>query len=131
MTSAVRTFTLLVALASGCSKSESPPPSPAPAPSAASKDAAAARKMIEAGAVVLDVRTPAEYSEAHLPAATNIPVQQFSERIAEVEKLVGGDKARPIVVYCASGARSAKAKAQLDAAGYTNVVNGGGYDDLH
>lgn len=131
MTSAVRTFTLLVALASGCSKSDAPPPAPTTAPSPATKDAAAARKMIEAGAVVLDVRTPAEYSEAHLPTATNIPVQQFSERIAEVDKLVGGDKARPIVVYCAAGARAAKAKAQLDAAGYTNVVNGGGYDDLH
>jgi phage shock protein E len=48
----------------------------------------------------------------------------------EVEKLVAGDKARPIVVYCASGSRSAKAKAALEAAGYSTVVNGGGHDDL-
>ena len=40
------------------------------------------------------------------------------------------DKARPVVVYCASGARSAKATAELGAAGYSNVVNGGGLDDL-
>ena len=45
-------------------------------------------------------------------------------------QLVGGDKAKPVVVYCASGARSRKAQQQLEAAGYTNVVNGGGYDDL-
>jgi phage shock protein E len=36
-----------------------------------------------------------------------------------------------VVVYCAAGRRAAKAKQQLDAAGYTNVVNGGGFDDLN
>ncbi len=131
MRPALRTLALFAALASGCSTSESAPPAPAPAPATATKDATAARKMIEAGAVVIDVRSPAEYSEAYLPNATNIPIQQFRERISEVEKLVGGDKTRPVVLYCASGARATRAKAQLDAAGYTNVVNGGGYDDLH
>jgi phage shock protein E len=48
----------------------------------------------------------------------------------EVEQLAEGDKTKPIVVYCASGGRAAKAKTQLDAAGYSNVVNGGGVDDL-
>ena len=86
--------------------------------------------MIAAGAVVVDVRTPAEFAEGHLPNATNIPIQEFAQRIADVNTLAGSDKARPIVVHCASGNRSSKAKQQLEAAGYTQVVNGGGLDDL-
>lgn len=122
-------------LLGGCSKSEPPPPqpsssAPAAAPTARSKDPDAARKLIGEGAVVIDVRTTGEYAEEHLPSAVNIPVQDFSARIGEVAKLVANDKARPIVVYCAAGSRAAKAKGQLDAAGYSHVVNGGGLDDL-
>ncbi len=87
--------------------------------------------MIAAGAVVVDVRTPDEFSEGHLPQATNIPIQDFAQRITEVDKLTGGDKTKPVVVHCAVGGRAAKAKQQLEAAGYTQVVNGGGFDDLH
>lgn len=111
-----------------CSRSE--PPAPAPTTTSTTKDPAAARKLLAAGAVVIDVRTPEEYAGAHLPQAINIPVQVLPDRMPEVEKLVAGDKARPIVVYCAAGARAAKAKAALDAAGYSAVVNGGGLDDL-
>jgi len=102
----------------------------APAATKPGRDPANAREMIAAGAVVLDVRSPDEFSEGSLPRATNIPIQDFSGRIAEVEQLAGGDKTKPIVVYCGSGARAAKAKRQLEAAGYTQVVNGGGFDDL-
>jgi phage shock protein E len=103
-------------------------PTSATAPKAI--DSAAARDLIDKGAVVLDVRTTDEFSQDHLDKAVNIPVQEFKQRIAEVDKLTGGDKTRPIVVYCAAGARAAKAKEQLDAAGYKTVVNGGGLDDL-
>lgn len=121
---------VFLAAASGCSRSE-PPPSPTPAaPVKASKDPAAAKKLIAAGAVVLDVRTADEFAEGHLPQATNIPVDTVAQRVAEVDKLVGGDKAHPVVVYCAAGSRAAKAKQTLDAAGYSHVVNGGGLDDL-
>ena len=41
-------------------------------------------------------------------------------------QLAHGDKSKPIVVYCAAGKRAARAKETLEAAGYTNVVNGGG-----
>jgi len=57
-----------------------------------------------------------------------VPIQSFD--VGAVDKLVGGDKTKPVVVYCARGGRAQKAKDQLDAAGYTHVVNGGGYDDL-
>jgi len=122
---------LLLALSfAACSKSESPAPPPAPATAKPAKDPAAAKKMIAAGAVVVDVRTPEEFGADHLPQATNIPIQEFAQRIAEVETLTGGDKTKPVVVHCATGNRSAKAKQQLEAAGYTQVVNGGGLDDL-
>lgn len=120
-------LTVSVCVAS-CSKSEQPQPTPPP--SATTKDPQTARKLVASGALVLDVRTAEEYAEAHLPNATNIPVQELPSRIPEVEKLAGGDKGRPIVVYCAAGSRAAKAKAQLEAAGYSQVVNGGGLDDL-
>jgi len=114
-----------------CSKSE--PPSATAAPAAApkrAKDPAKARELIAAGAVVVDVRSPDEFAEGHLPQATNIPIQDFAQRLAEIEKLASGDKARPIVVYCAVGPRARSAQQHLEAAGYTQVVNGGGYDDL-
>jgi len=142
-TIAVHTLWLLLVVG-GCSKSENAAPAPAsretpgaqaptptPAPTSAKAiDPEAAKKMISAGAVVIDVRTPGEFAEEHLPQAVNIPIQEWGTRFGEVEKLAGNDKAKPIVVYCGSGKRSAKAKAQLDAAGYTNVVNGGSLEDV-
>jgi phage shock protein E len=127
---ALRASFAIVVAATGlvaCSRSDSPP---APTPTSTSKDPAAARKLVAAGAVVIDVRTPDEYAGGHLPQATNIAVQDLPNRLPEVEKLVAGDQARPIVLYCGAGSRAAKAKAALDAAGYSNVVNGGGLDDL-
>ena len=92
------------------------------------KDPAQAKQLIAQGATVLDVRSPDEYAGGHLPQATNVPIQSFD--VAAVDKLVGGDKSKPIVTYCAKGGRAQKAKDALEAAGYTHVVNGGGYDDL-
>ena len=71
-----------------------------------------------------------EFAAGHLAMAINLPVSELAGRLAEVDRLVGGDRTRPIVVYCASGSRSARAKTQLEAAGYTQVVNGGRLDDL-
>ena len=50
--------------------------------------------------------------------------------MGEVAALVKTDKAAPIVVYCASGRRSTQAQQELSAAGYSHVVNGGGFVDL-
>jgi rhodanese-related sulfurtransferase len=92
------------------------------------KDPAAAKQLIAQGATVLDVRTPQEFAGGHIPQATNMPVEDLDP--AAVDKLLGGDKSKPIVVYCSKGGRAQKAKDKLEAAGYTHVVNGGGYDDL-
>ena len=132
---------LLIAIAA-CSKS-SPKTDNAPAAGSAAatgsapaghvagpmhKDTEQAKQLIAQGATVLDVRTPEEFNSGHLPQATNLPIQSFD--VAAVDKLVGGDKSKPIVTYCSKGGRAQKAKDQLEAAGYTHVVNGGGYDDL-
>jgi phage shock protein E len=125
----MRTLALALLLSTAaCSRSEAPPPPAAPA--AVAKDPAAAKKLIAAGAVVLDVRTPEEYEDGHLPAAVNVPVDTIGTQLAQVDQLVGGDKARAIVVYCKAGSRAAKAKTALEDAGYTHVVNGGGLADL-
>lgn len=127
----VLSVALAVSLLAACSKSSEPDRSKAvPATAPAAKDPAAARTLIAAGAIVVDVRSAEEYGSGHLPQSTNIPIGDFAARLAEVETLTGGDKTKPIVVHCAAGGRAARAKQQLDAAGYTTVVNGGGLDDL-
>jgi len=83
-------------------------------------------KMIDEGALVVDVRTPGEFNSGHLQNAKLIPINQVSARINEF----GADKNRPIVVYCKSGSRSGKALDILKQAGYANVHNGGGYNAM-
>lgn len=87
------------------------------------------RLVTQEHGILLDVRTPAEYKAGHLPSAKNIPVQELSARLGDVKALAGGDKSHPIVVYCLSGARAARAKRILLDAGYTRVTNLGGFDD--
>ncbi|MEZ4365173.1 MAG: rhodanese-like domain-containing protein [Kofleriaceae bacterium] len=109
------------------------PRTPAAAPPArrpyAAIDPALARQLIAAGAPVFDVREPEEYAEGHLPTATNLPLGELGERLAEVTARAP-DPSQPVVVYCAVGARAAKARQLLERAGYTQVINGGGYDDV-
>ncbi|OXR99938.1 hypothetical protein AMR44_15680 [Shewanella algae] len=78
------------------------------------------------GAMLVDVRTPEEYAEGHLPEAVNIPFEQIAEAFAKQ----GIAKDTPVVVYCRSGRRSGIAKESLEKAGYQEVYNGGGYDGL-
>jgi phage shock protein E len=82
------------------------------------------KEKIAAGASVVDVRTPEEFRQGAYPGAVNIPLQVFAQRMGEI------DRKKPVVVYCAAGGRSAKAAALLQAAGYTDVSNGGGLGDM-
>ena len=75
-----------------------------------------AKKLVDSGAVLLDVRTPAEYAEKHIGGAVNIPVQELATRLDEV-----GPRDRDVVVYCRSGHRAARAAAMLREAGFTKV----------
>ena len=72
-------------------------------------------------AVLLDVRTPQEYSEGHIPGSKNVPLQTLDKVRSVVE-----NKDTELFVYCYSGARSRQAAAALEQMGYTNVRNIGG-----
>ena len=73
------------------------------------------------GAVLLDVRTPEEYREGHIPGSKNVPLQAIDGAAAVIK-----EKDTPIFAYCYSGARSAQAVSTLHRMGYTNVKNIGG-----
>ena len=64
---------------------------------------------------LLDVRTPQEYAEGHVPGAVNVPQEQLASRLAEVPK----DK--DVVIYCRSGRRSVLAADILAANGYSRL----------
>ncbi|HEX3070181.1 MAG TPA: rhodanese-like domain-containing protein, partial [Thermoanaerobaculia bacterium] len=66
---------------------------------------------------VLDVRRRAEFAETHVPGATNIPLDELPERLAEV------DRDHPLAVICAGGYRSSIASSILARAGFTNIMN--------
>lgn len=72
-------------------------------------------------ALLLDVRTPQEYREGHLPGSKNLPLQG----IGDAESLVE-NKNTKLFVYCYCGERSGQAAAALHSMGYTNVKNIGG-----
>ena len=73
------------------------------------------------GAVLLDVRTPQEYGEGHIPGSVNAPLQSLSAGEA-----LPSDQNAPLFVYCHSGARSSQAVRLLARRGYTNVKSIGG-----
>ena len=83
--------------------------------------------MMEEGSgyIILDVRTPEEFAERHIPGAINIPNETIStEKIPELP-----NKDQLILVYCRSGNRSKQASEKLVALGYTNIVEFGGIND--
>lgn len=78
-------------------------------------------ELIKKGAFLVDVRTPAEFAESHVPGSVNIPLDKIPSQLARFK---GKDN---IVVFCRSGNRSSQAKAILERNGFKNVVNGGTY----
>ena len=68
------------------------------------------------GLLFVDVRTPEEYQSGHVPGAINIPRNQLSSRLAELER--ARDR---LVVYCERGPRAVAAAATLASAGFTGV----------
>lgn len=87
------------------------------------------RLVKEEGALLLDVRTPREYSRRHIEGAQNVPIENLVTRLDRIETLQGGDKSKPIVVYCTVGARAARAKQILTMGGFSKVINLGGISD--
>ena len=75
-----------------------------------------ARQLVQAGARLVDVRTPSEFASGHIPGAINIPLQQLDSRLTELQP-----KDTPLVVYCRSGNRSGNATRMLKNAGFAAV----------
>lgn len=80
--------------------------------------------LLNQGAVILDVRTPQEFAQGHVPKSRNIPLDTLSSQFSKL------DRTKPILVCCASGARSGMAKSMLEKAGFTQVENAGPWQCL-
>lgn len=88
--------------------------------------AAEAKKMMDKGGVtIVDVRTGKEFEEKHVRDAVNIPVETLTGSRPEALP----DTGATLLVYCRSGARSARASKALAEMGYENVYNFGGIID--
>lgn len=74
-----------------------------------------ARQMVNQGAQLVDVRSPDEHARGCVPGAQNIPVQVLGNYMGQL------DPSRPVIVYCASGGRSAMA---------TNILKGAGFNEV-
>jgi rhodanese-related sulfurtransferase len=70
-------------------------------------------------AIVIDVREPGEFRGGHIPNARNIPLGQLAGKLKDLEK----HKAKPVVLSCQTGSRSAQAAATLMQAGFPEVYS--------
>lgn len=75
--------------------------------------------------LVIDVRSREEYARGHFAGAHNFPVAALASRLEEVRALTSMNDNAEIVVYCASGGRSQRAKALLETQGFTRVIDAG------
>ncbi len=79
---------------------------------------AEARQVLEQGAVVIDARSAMEFSGGHHQGALNYPVGDAAKAVKALR-----DKRRPVVIYCASGARSRRLAEALRKAGFERVLD--------
>ncbi|MFT3979217.1 MAG: rhodanese-like domain-containing protein [Ferruginibacter sp.] len=77
------------------------------------------KEAVKAGAFLVDVRTPAEFSGGSVQAAVNIPLDKIPGQLLQFSKKDS------IIVFCRSGNRSRIAKTILEQNGFQNVLNGG------
>jgi phage shock protein E len=115
---------VLALLIAACGSTPAAPGAPAgpaaPGATAASSggggkvDGAKAKKLVAGGAKLVDVRGADEYGVKHIEGAENAPVETIDDTDL-------GPKETPIILYCSSGARSARAATTLRSKGYKNV----------
>lgn len=74
-------------------------------------------RLASQGGRVVDVRSPGEFAIGHIPGAENVPLDTLTQTAS------GWDRTRAVLVYCATGARSANAAAWFAANGFTKVYN--------
>ncbi len=81
--------------------------------------------LVKEGAFLVDVRTPEEFAEGNVKGSTNITLDQVT---ANLDQFKGKENS---VVFCRSGNRSGQAKNILEQNGFTNVTNGGTWQDIN
>ena len=81
------------------------------------------KNLVKQGALILDVRTPAEFQGGHIKGAINMPLQTLNQGLKKLKK------DQTIITCCASGMRSSSAKSILKSNGF-EAHNGGGWTSL-
>jgi rhodanese-related sulfurtransferase len=81
--------------------------------------------IIAEGAFLVDVRTAGEFAEGHVKGSVNIPLDRVQTQLGKFKNK------KNIVVFCRSGGRSSQAKSILEQNGFTNVVNGGTWNNVN
>lgn len=82
------------------------------------------KEILNNGATIVDVRSKAEFTSGHVPKSINIPLDQIQNNINKLKKDT------PIIVCCRSGNRSGMAKSILQKNGFTQVYNGGSWQNV-
>ena len=83
------------------------------------------KEVIRKGAVIIDVRSAAEYDRGHIPRALNIPSDRINISIQRIK-----DFNKPVILCCNSGVRSSTAYRTLKQQGVKEVYNGGNWEKL-
>ena len=83
-------------------------------------------QLVQDGAIVMDVRTTAEFGGGHIKGSVNVPLNKLPQYLPKLK-----DKDKPIITCCASGSRSAEALNVLKYNGFTNAYNGGSWFRLN
>jgi len=81
--------------------------------------------IIKEGALLVDVRTPGEFAGGHIKGSVNIPLDKVSSQLSAFKSQ------KTIIIFCQSGGRSGRAKTILEQNGFTNVVNGGAWNNVN
>ena len=108
-------ITLCIFLLSGCGEAKNTDSSDGSVNYMEAKE-----KIINDGAILLDVRTKEEYNEKHIDGASLLPLDKID--IDSISHIVS-EKDTPIIVYCRSGNRSQQAREKLIALGYSKVYD--------
>lgn len=77
----------------------------------------ATRLQNDEDAIFVDVREDSEYKAGHILGAKHIPISNFDKRMTELEK----SKEKPMIVYCATGARASKAAGKLRKGNFESI----------
>jgi rhodanese-related sulfurtransferase len=81
--------------------------------------------LVNEGAFLVDVRSLGEFADGNVKGSVNIPLDQVQNQLAKFKNKEN------IVVFCRSGNRSSQAKSILEQNGFTNVTNGGTWQDVN